>query len=154
MVRSARAARNAPVPVPTYIRRRLAWFDPLDEEQLVRLDAQVDWIMQDAGIAFRDDPEALATWKSAGAKIGGDIVRAPADWVRAECSKAPRQFTQLVRNPEKSVVIGGDAQVLPQSMVHRLCGIWSVGGVMAIWTVSGTSCGCPTCTLTCTTLGW
>ena len=111
MVRSARAARNAPVPVPTYIRRRLAWFDPLDEEQLVRLDAQVDWIMQDVGIAFRDDPEALATWKSAGAKIDGDIVRAPADWVRAECSKAPRQFTQLARNPEKSVVIGGDAQV-------------------------------------------
>ena len=111
MVRRARAARSAPVPAPAYIRRRLAWFDPLDEEQLVRLDAQVDWIMQDVGIAFRDDPEALATWKSAGAKIDGDIVRAPADWVRAECSKAPRYFTQLARNPEKSVVIGGDAQV-------------------------------------------
>lgn len=111
MVRRARAARSAPVPAPAYIQRRLAWFDPLDEAQLARLDAQVDWIMQDVGIAFRDDPEALATWKSAGAKIDGDIVRAPADWVRAECSKAPRQFTQLARNPEKSVVIGGDAQV-------------------------------------------
>ena len=111
MVRRARAARSAPVPAPAYIRRRLAWFDPLDEAQLARLDAQVDWIMQDVGIAFRDDPEALATWKSAGAKIDGDIVRAPADWVRAECSKAPRYFTQLARNPEKSVVIGGDAQV-------------------------------------------
>lgn len=111
MVRRVRAARSAPVPAPAYIRRRLAWFDPLDEEQLARLDAQVDWIMQDVGIAFRDDPEALATWKAAGAKIDDDIVRAPADWVRAECSKAPRQFTQLARNPEKSVVIGGDAQV-------------------------------------------
>ena len=111
MVRRARAARSAPVPAPAYIRRRLAWFDPLDEAQLARLDAQVDWIMQDVGIAFRDDPEALAMWKSAGAKIDGDIVRAPADWVRAECSKAPRYFTQLARNPEKSVVIGGDAQV-------------------------------------------
>lgn len=111
MVRRARAARSAPVPAPAYIRRRLAWFDPLDEAQLARLDAQVDWIMQDVGIAFRDDPEALAKWKSAGAKIDGDIVRAPADWVRAECSKAPRYFTQLARNPEKSVVIGGDAQV-------------------------------------------
>ena len=111
MVRRARAARSAPVPAPAYIRRRLAWFDPLDEAQLARLDAQVDWIMQDVGIAFRDNPEALATWKSAGAKIDGDIVRAPADWVRAECSKAPRYFTQLARNPEKSVVIGGDAQV-------------------------------------------
>lgn len=111
MVRRARAARSAPVPAPAYIRRRLAWFDPLDEAQLARLDAQVDWIMQDVGIAFRDDPEALAKWKSAGAKIDGDIVRAPADWVRAECSKAPRYFTQLARHPEKSVVIGGDAQV-------------------------------------------
>ena len=111
MVRRARAARSAPVPAPAYIRRQLAWFDPLDEDQLARLDAQVDWIMQDVGIAFRDDPEALATWKAAGAKIDGDIVRAPADWVRAECAKAPRQFTQLARNPAKSVVIGGDAQV-------------------------------------------
>ena len=111
MVRRARAARSASVPAPAYIRRRLAWFDPLDEAQLARLDAQVDWIMQDVGIAFRDDPEALAKWKSAGAKIDGDIVRAPADWVRAECSKAPRYFTQLARDPEKSVVIGGDAQV-------------------------------------------
>jgi trimethylamine--corrinoid protein Co-methyltransferase len=83
----------------------------MDEESLVKLEAQVDWILQDVGIAFRDDPEALRIWKNAGAKIDGDIVRAPADWVRDLCAKAPQQFTQLARNPDRSVEIGGTNQV-------------------------------------------
>jgi trimethylamine--corrinoid protein Co-methyltransferase len=83
----------------------------LNEEQLVRLEAQVDWIMQEVGVAFRDDPEALRIWKQAGARIDGDIVSGPADWIRHLCSKAPRQFTQLARNRERSVTIGGNSQV-------------------------------------------
>ncbi len=116
MARRARAARNrqsAPTgsPASPHIRRVLPPFDMLDESQLAKLDAQVDWIMQDVGIAFRDDPEALRIWKEAGAKIDGDIIRAPADWIRSLCAKAPRQFTQLARNPERSVIIGGENQV-------------------------------------------
>lgn len=110
MARRSRT-RPPPPPAPAYIRRRLAHFDPLDPEQLDRIDAQVDWILQDVGIAFRDDPEALRIWKAAGARIEGDIVRAPADWIRAECARAPREFTQIARNPARSVVIGGDNQV-------------------------------------------
>ncbi len=111
MARRARAARSAPPPVPAYIRRVLPHFDVLDADQLTRLDAQVDWLLQDVGIAFRDDPEAIRIWKKVGARIEDDIVRAPADWVRAQAAKAPRQFTQLARNPDRSVVIGGEHQV-------------------------------------------
>ncbi|MCT4553668.1 MAG: trimethylamine methyltransferase family protein [Pelagimonas sp.] len=96
---------------PAYIRRALPFFDPLDEEQLTKLEAQVDWLIQDVGIAFRDDPEALALWKREGATIDGDTVRADASWIRALCAKAPSQFTQLARNPARSVVIGGENQV-------------------------------------------
>ena len=71
------------------IDRNLPFFEVLDHEQIVRLETQVDWIMQDVGIAFRDDPEALQLWQQHGAQIEGDIVRAPADWVRNLCSKAP-----------------------------------------------------------------
>jgi len=99
------------IPASPFIRRTLPAFDPLDEAQLERLDAQVDWIIQDLGIAFRDDPAALKLWKEAGAKVDGDIVRASADWVRALCATAPRQFTQRARNPARSVTIGGDCQV-------------------------------------------
>ncbi|MFY0622611.1 MAG: trimethylamine methyltransferase family protein [Pelagimonas sp.] len=116
MARRARASRNRSetqltAPVSPYIKRVLPHFDVLDEEQIVRLERQVDWIFEDVGIAFRDDPEALRIWKEAGARVEGDIVRADASWIRALCAKAPREFTQLARNPERSVVIGGQNQV-------------------------------------------
>jgi len=106
-----RQAAKTGVPASPYIRRAMPFFDMLDEDGLVKLEAQVDWIIQDVGLAFRDDPEALRIWKQAGAKIEGDIVRAPADWVRSLCATAPAQFTQLARNRDRSVVIGGNNQV-------------------------------------------
>ena len=38
-------------------------------------------------------------------------MRADAQWIRALCAKAPREFTQLARNPARSVTIGGTNQV-------------------------------------------
>ena len=116
MARRARASRNrdiasSGVPASPYIRRTIPFFDVLDDTQIEKLEAQVDWILQDVGIAFRDDPEALELWRAEGATIDGDIVRAPADWIRSLCAKAPTEFTQLARNPERSVVIGGRSQV-------------------------------------------
>ena len=103
MARRARISRTrdgAPdkAPPSPYLRREIPPFEVLGEEQLVQLEDQVDWILQDIGIAYRDDPEALELWRHEGATIDGDIVRAPADWIRALCAKAPREFTQLARN--------------------------------------------------------
>lgn len=119
MARRARASRNRQAadglaPASPHIRRHLPWFDPLDEEQIQKLEAQVDWILENVGIAFRDDTVALEIWRSAGIKpLGqnGDLIRADANWIRALCSKAPSQFTQLARNPDRSVTIGGRNQV-------------------------------------------
>lgn len=116
MARRARAARTrsetgvGPAASP-FIQRKLNFFEVLDEDQLVTLERQVDWIIEDVGIAFRDDPEALELWKKEGARVEGDIVRTSAEWIRGLCSKAPQQFTQVARNPERSVVIGGENQV-------------------------------------------
>ncbi len=119
MARRIRKARAAPgaiaaaVPSP-FIRRKLAFYDPLDEEQLVQIEDQVDWMLENIGFAFRDDPEALRIWREAsgdGVKLVGDKVFADAEWVRAQCAKAPSQFTQLGRNPERTVTIGGKNQV-------------------------------------------
>ena len=63
MARRARASRSrneqasAAVPSP-YIRRTLPFFDVLDEDQLEKLDAQVDWLLENVGLAFRDGPLA------------------------------------------------------------------------------------------------
>ena len=116
MARRARARRDASetqntvAPSP-YIRRRLPFFDVLDEETMIKLERQVDWIFEDVGIDFRDDPEALRIWEEAGAKIDGCRVRADASGIRALCAKAPREFQQVARNPERTVTIGGQNQV-------------------------------------------
>lgn len=116
MARRARASRSREteqggVPASPHIHRSVPFFDILQEEQIEKLEAQVDWLLQDVGIAFRDDPESLELWRAEGATIDGDIVRAPADWIRSLCAKAPREFTQLARNPARSVTIGGTHQV-------------------------------------------
>ena len=110
--RSRGAARGSDdTKAPAYISRRLPFFDPLDEDQLEKIDEQVDWLLENIGFAFRDDPEALRIWKEAGVKMDGDKVFADAVWVREQCAKAPSRFTQIARNPERSVVIGGNNQV-------------------------------------------
>lgn len=116
MARRARRSRGsldavAGAPASPHIQRRLPFFDPLDEEQIDLLEKQVDWIVQEVGIAYRDDPEALKLWRREGATVDGDIVRAPSDWIRDMCSRAPREFTQLARNPARSVTIGEQNQV-------------------------------------------
>ncbi|MEQ9260182.1 MAG: trimethylamine methyltransferase family protein [Roseovarius sp.] len=116
MARRARARRETgvargPAPASPHIRRNLPFFDVLGEEEIDRLERQVDWILQEVGIDFRDDPEALRIWKAAGADVNECRVRADAGWVRELCAKAPREFTQLARNPARSVIIGGLHQV-------------------------------------------
>lgn len=113
MARRARPNRNRPdaAPATPFVKRKLPYWDLLDDEAAERLEKQVDWILQDVGVAFRDDPEALRIWTDAGIRIDGDIVRAPADWIRDLCRKAPSEFVQLARNPEKSVTFGGTNQV-------------------------------------------
>ncbi|WP_299475892.1 trimethylamine methyltransferase family protein [uncultured Roseibium sp.] len=114
MARRSRAARGRSAeakPGAPFIRRVLPYFEILDEESLTALETQVDWIFEDVGVAFRDDPEALRIWAEAGARIEGDLVRADASWIRSLCGKAPRKFIQRARNPERSVTIGGDNQV-------------------------------------------
>ena len=105
------AARQTTAPASPFIKRSLPFFDILDAEKIEALERQVDWLIEEVGIAFRDDPGALDLWRAEGANLDGDIIRAPADWIRSLCAKAPSKFTQIARNPERSVDIGGDNQV-------------------------------------------
>ena len=105
------AARQTTAPASPFIKRSLPFFDILDAEKIEALERQVDWLIEEVGIAFRDDPVALDLWRAEGANLDGDIIRAPADWIRSLCAKAPSKFTQIARNPERSVEIGGDNQV-------------------------------------------
>lgn len=94
-----------------HVERRLPFFSILDEETIVRLENQVDWLIEDVGIEFRDDPKAHRIWCDAGAEMDGNRVKADASWIRSLCRLAPTQFTQVARNPGRSVTIGGTHQV-------------------------------------------
>jgi trimethylamine--corrinoid protein Co-methyltransferase len=96
---------------PAYIKRQIPTYEFLSEEGLVKLEEQADWIIQEIGLEFRDDPKALEIWKAAGADVKGTRVRLDKGVAREWCQTAPTEFTQHSRNPAKSVRIGGDNQV-------------------------------------------
>ena len=96
---------------PAYIKRNIPYYEFLSEENIVRIEEQADWIIQEVGLEFRDDPIALEIWKKAGADVQGTRVRAPRGMIRKLCQTAPREFTQHSRNPARSVQIGGDKVV-------------------------------------------
>ncbi|MFT6704392.1 MAG: trimethylamine--corrinoid protein Co-methyltransferase, partial [Gammaproteobacteria bacterium] len=95
------------IAAPAFISRKIPYYEFLNEEGLVKLEEQADWLIQEIGIEFRDDEKALEIWKKAGADVDGTRVRLPNGMARELCKTAPSKFTQHARNPAKSVEIGG-----------------------------------------------
>lgn len=112
--RSARVARrrgdNARK-APAYITRKIPLYNLLDEEAISALETQADWILQEIGIEFRGDEEALRLFKEVGASVKGCRVRFDPGLARSLCGSAPGQFKMHARNPMHDIVIGG-AQVV------------------------------------------
>ncbi|MEM6480473.1 MAG: trimethylamine methyltransferase family protein [Pseudomonadota bacterium] len=116
MARRVRARRDAQpatghVAASPYVQRRLPFFSVMDEDTIVQLENQVDWLIEDVGIEFRDDPEAHRIWRDAGAEMDGNRVKADASWIRSLSAIAPSEFVQTARNPARNVTIGGTNQV-------------------------------------------
>jgi trimethylamine--corrinoid protein Co-methyltransferase len=116
--RAARQAARAHSQVERlpYLTRTMAPFEILNEEGLSLLEWNADTILQEAGIEFRGDPDALALLKGAGADVQGERVRFPRGMCRQIVqATAPREFVQHARNPERSVRIGGPYTVFAPS---------------------------------------
>jgi len=111
--RAARTARVASLPPIT---RRIGVYEVLDEEGLATIERNADTILTEIGIDYRDDPEALAIWKAAGADVDGERVRTPPGMCRSLVrATAPSAFVQHARNPARSVPIGGPHTVFAPS---------------------------------------
>ncbi len=108
-----RAARSGGGPgiQQTYINRKIRTFEVLDEEGLALIEKNTDTVLEEIGIEFRDDVDAIAMWREAGADVRGERVHFPKGLCRSLLKSAPPVFTQHARNPAKSVQIGGDATV-------------------------------------------
>jgi trimethylamine--corrinoid protein Co-methyltransferase len=94
-----------------YITRRIPLYEVLDEDGLALIEANTATILEEIGIEFREDEEALGLWKAAGADVRGERVHFPKGLCRALLKDAPAVFTQHARNPARNVEIGGKATV-------------------------------------------
>ena len=99
---------NAVVSGPAYITRAIPPYEVMGEENLQKIEATADRILAEVGIDIRDDPECLAQFKKAGAKVDGMRVRFEPGHLRELLKTAPKQFTQYARNPARNVEIGGN----------------------------------------------
>ena len=108
-----------------YISRKIATFDVLSEEGLCLIEENADRILRDVGMEFTDDPEILDLFRDAGADVQGTRVRFEPGHPRSIVqATAPSSFTQHARNPQNSVVLGGNNTVLRPSwgppFIHNL----------------------------------
>jgi trimethylamine--corrinoid protein Co-methyltransferase len=114
MVRSSRPGQGRgrrltrqTIAAPAYVTREIPYYALLDDEALERIERHADWLLQEIGIEFRDDPKVLEDWRSAGATVDGVRVRMPDGMARRLCKSAPAEITQLARNSNRTVQIGG-----------------------------------------------
>jgi trimethylamine--corrinoid protein Co-methyltransferase len=108
--RAARqAARlHAHVERTPFLTRTMQPFEVLNEEGLALLEHNADTILEEVGLEFRGDPEAIRLLREGGADVDGERVRFPRGMCRQMVqATAPRQFTQHARNSANSVEIGG-----------------------------------------------
>ena len=105
---AARRAERAAVRIETarYIERRIPDFGILDAEALEIIEVNAERVLEEIGVNFINNPDALNLWKEAGADIEGERVHIPRGLARALCATAPSRYTQVARNPERTVEIG------------------------------------------------
>ena len=110
---AARRAERTSVSLDTakFIERNIPLMNILSDEALEIIETNAETLLEEVGVAFVDNPEALVRWKDAGADIDGERVRIPRGLARKLCATAPSRFTQHARNPDRNVDIGGNTLV-------------------------------------------
>ncbi|NIA70373.1 trimethylamine methyltransferase family protein [Pelagibius litoralis] len=88
------------------LERGLPLCEPMDEEQIRRVDEASLAILEEVGVVFRDDI-ALADWRRAGADVRDNRVHLDRELVRELILTIPESFTYHARNPQKNVQLGG-----------------------------------------------
>ncbi|MGB0844628.1 MAG: trimethylamine methyltransferase family protein, partial [Alphaproteobacteria bacterium] len=83
----------------------------LDEEGMALIEHNAQTILEEVGIRIEEEPHALELLKNAGCDVVGDLVKFPRGLTLDLIKTVPSKFTQLARNPARSVEIGGNKTV-------------------------------------------
>ena len=94
-----------------YLVRHVPLYEMLSDEGAEIIENNAEIILEEIGIEFKDDPEALDILRDHGADVQGQRVHFPRGLCREYCQKAPSEFTQHARNSARSVEIGGNRTV-------------------------------------------
>jgi trimethylamine---corrinoid protein Co-methyltransferase len=89
---------------------RMPRFEPLSGEAVATIERGVERLAAEVGVQF-DHPRALELFRAAGQTVDGPLVRFDPGFLRAQAALAPPTFELRARNPERSLVIGGDHMV-------------------------------------------
>ena len=108
-----RAARSAvSFDTARFIERNIPNLDILTAEAIEIIETNAETVLEEIGVAFVENPVALARWRDAGADVRGERVHIPRGLARKLCETAPARFTQIARNRDRDVEIGGNSLVL------------------------------------------
>ncbi len=88
-------------------RNQLPIYELVGAEEIELIHQRSMQILSEVGIAFYD-AESVSILKEHGVQVRDEIAYFDPALVEEYLAKAPSQFTQLARNPENNVVIGGD----------------------------------------------
>lgn len=98
-------SKNVEQMLPT-LKRGLPLMEPLDEDQIKRIDHESMRVLEEVGVMFRD-PIALQQWREAGAQVEGDLVKIDRGLIRELIASIPNHLTYHARNPQNNVELGG-----------------------------------------------
>ena len=88
-----RDARQATTIVQNpYISRQVPGSNLLSNEAIELLEDNAEQILAEIGLDFKDDAEALALWRDAGAEVDGERVRMPRGLCRKLLETVPESF--------------------------------------------------------------
>jgi trimethylamine--corrinoid protein Co-methyltransferase len=81
--------------------------DVLSEEQAEKINEAAMTLLGEIGVRFMYPP-ALELFRSTGQSVEGDVVRLDRGFVMEELALAPGSFEVRGRNPDRTIVVGGD----------------------------------------------
>jgi len=82
------------------------YIEPLDGEGVQAIHGGAMRILEEIGIDFLN-PESLALFRKAGARVEGETVRLDRHWVMEMIARAPARFTITPRNSDRTLDVGG-----------------------------------------------
>ncbi|MDH3465127.1 MAG: trimethylamine methyltransferase family protein, partial [Gammaproteobacteria bacterium] len=113
--KSRRVTRqNAPIIHKPTLVRNIPLYEIANDEGVEQVHDLAMRIVEDIGVEFRD-AESVEFWRTTDAEVDGENIRVSRQTLLDLVSKAPSEYTQHARNPDRNVRVGGRNMVFSPS---------------------------------------